>query len=115
LLAALTPEYQSLLAPHLKELWLDLGFHLQEAGEPVDAIHLVKMDCDQLVSGNAILFVSGEKMPGRERCAGRAASSNGNRSDKDGRCRQLRAYLEFRSSSSILAHGPVMHTGELSQ
>jgi hypothetical protein len=39
LLAALTPEDYSLLAPHLKELSLKVGSLLQEAGEPIENIY----------------------------------------------------------------------------
>jgi CRP-like cAMP-binding protein len=39
LLAALTAADHSLLAPHLKELSLELGLLLQEAGEPVEHIY----------------------------------------------------------------------------
>ena len=39
LLAALTSADHSLLAPHLKELSLELGLLLQEAGEPVEHIY----------------------------------------------------------------------------
>jgi CRP-like cAMP-binding protein len=39
LLAALTPEDHSLLAPHLKELSLKVGSHLQEAGERVEFVY----------------------------------------------------------------------------
>jgi hypothetical protein len=39
LLAALTSADHSLLAPHLKELSLELGSLLQEAGEPVQQIY----------------------------------------------------------------------------
>jgi hypothetical protein len=39
LLTALAPEDHFLLTPHLKELSLELGSLLQEAGEPVEFIY----------------------------------------------------------------------------
>ena len=50
-----TPEDQSLLVPHLKERWLDLGFHLQEAGEPVEYIYFPYFPHQGMVSLLAVM------------------------------------------------------------
>jgi hypothetical protein len=51
LLAALTSADHSLLAPHLKELSLELGSLLQEAGEPVEQIYFPHQGMVSLLAG----------------------------------------------------------------